>query len=71
MTQKVWGEHVFPFLGVLDPAVAQAIGVLSAAIAMLIISFTSYYFPRGHDRFDKEHHNDDDESRHHDDSERG
>lgn len=54
MTQKVWGEHMFPFLGVLDPAVAQAIGVLSAAIAMLIISFTSYYFPRGHDRFDED-----------------
>ena len=36
----------------LDPAAAQALVVLSAALAMLITRFTSYYFPKGSTRFD-------------------
>lgn len=44
----------------LDPAVSQAIATIAGAVSMLIISLTSYYFPRGHDRFDKE----DDKHRH-------
>jgi hypothetical protein len=36
----------------LDPAAAQALVVLAAALAMLITRFTSYYFPKGFTRFD-------------------
>lgn len=39
--------------GVLDPAIAQSLIVIAAAIAMLITRITSYYFPKGVTRFDK------------------
>ena len=37
----------------MDPAVAQAISAITGALVMLIIAATSYYFPRGVDRFDR------------------
>ena len=42
---------------VLDPALSQAIATLAGALAMLIISMASYYFPKDRSRFD----DDDDE----------
>jgi hypothetical protein len=42
----------------LDPAVTQAISLLSGALAMAIISIVSYYFPKGHDRFDRDDRDD-------------
>ena len=48
-------------IAVLDPAIAQAIATISGALAMLIISIASYYFPRGTDRFDHEKKDDDDD----------
>lgn len=47
------------FVAALDPALSQAIATLTGALAMLIISAASYYFPRGKDRFSKR--NDDSE----------
>lgn len=38
----------------MDPAIAQAISALTGALVMLIIAATSYYFPRGRDRFDNQ-----------------
>lgn len=43
---------------VLDPALSQAIATLAGALAMLIISMASYYFPKDRNRFDDD---DDDE----------
>lgn len=40
----------------MDPAVAQAIILLSSAISMGITAIIAYYFPRGHDRFDRDTH---------------
>ncbi|HPQ84266.1 MAG TPA: hypothetical protein PLQ14_07365 [Actinomycetota bacterium] len=39
----------------MDPAVAQAIILLSSAVSMAITAVVAYYFPRGSDRF---HRND-------------
>jgi hypothetical protein len=50
-------------IAVLDPAIAQAIATIAGAIAMLIISMASYYFPKDRDRFDED--NDDDDERPH------
>ena len=41
-------------IALLDPAISQAIATISGAIAMLIISYASYKFPRGKDRFDED-----------------
>ena len=38
------------------PAVVQAVSLISGAIAMAIVSIVSYYFPKGHDRFDEKRH---------------
>lgn len=50
-------------IAVLDPAISQAIASIAGALAMLIISIASYYFPRGTDRFDheKDRRDDDDD----------
>ncbi len=48
-------------LAALDPAIGQAIATISGALAMLIISYASYRFPKGKDRFDE---HDEEESKH-------
>ena len=48
-------------MGVIDPALGQALSILAGAIAMAIVSIVSYYFPKDHDRFDKYEHKDDDD----------
>lgn len=51
-------------MAVIDPVLGQALSILAGAIAMAIVSIVSYYFPKGHDRFDhkdKHRHDDDDE----------
>lgn len=42
-------------MAVIDPALGQALSILAGAIAMAIVSIVSYYFPKGHDRFDHHH----------------
>jgi len=41
-------------LAQLDPAISQAIATIAGALAMLIISMASYYFPKGRSRHDDE-----------------
>ena len=41
-------------LAELDPVLSQAISTLVGAIAMAIIAWSTYYFPRGHSRTDDE-----------------
>lgn len=43
-------------MAMIDPALGQALSILAGAIAMAIVSIVSYYFPKGHDRFDHHHH---------------
>lgn len=38
---------------VLDPAWAQAIIIISSAVAVALTAIVSYYFPRGATRFDQ------------------
>ena len=45
----------------MDPAIAQAIANISAAVVVLILAATAYYFPRGRTRFDKPRDKTDDE----------
>ena len=50
----------------IDPSLGQALSILAGAIAMAIVSIVSYYFPKGHDRFDHHRHvqdDDDDENK--------
>jgi hypothetical protein len=51
-------------VAVIDPVLGQALSILAGAVAMAIVSIVSYYFPKGHDRFDERErrHDDDDES---------
>ena len=37
----------------LDPAWNTALGSLSAAVSMAIITIVSYYFPKDHNKFDE------------------
>lgn len=37
----------------LDPAISTAIGSITAAISMAIITIVSYYFPKDHTKFDE------------------
>lgn len=46
----------------IDPALGQALSILAGAIAMAIVSIVSYYFPKGHDRFDHHHRVNEDEA---------
>lgn len=40
-------------MATIDPALGQALSILAGAVAMAIVSIVSYYFPKGHDRFDE------------------
>lgn len=41
-------------MAAIDPVLGQALSILAGAVAMAIVSIVSYYFPKGHDRFDHE-----------------
>ena len=45
-----WVKTIFADM---DPAVNTAIGSLTAAISMAIITIVSYYFPKDHSKFDE------------------
>lgn len=46
-------EWVKISLADLDPAISTAIGSITAAISMAIITIVSYYFPKDHSKFDE------------------
>ena len=46
-------EWVKVSLADLDPAINTAIGSITAAISMAIITIVSYYFPKDHTKFDE------------------
>ena len=50
-------------MAAIDPVLGQALSILAGAVAMAIVSIVSYYFPKGHDRFDavERRHDDDDD----------
>lgn len=53
-------------MAVIDPVLGQALSILAGAVAMAIVSIVSYYFPKGHDRFDRvekrRYHEEDDDA---------
>lgn len=46
-------EWASPMIADLDPAINTAIGSITAAISMAIITIVSYYFPKDHNKFDE------------------
>lgn len=49
MSVPKWAD----LLSDLDPAWNTALGSLSAAVSMAIITIVSYYFPKDHSKFDE------------------
>ncbi|HNI71174.1 MAG TPA: hypothetical protein PLO27_07620 [Marmoricola sp.] len=53
----------------LDPAISQAIATISGALAMLIISMASYYFPKGRSKHEDDMEEHDHKKHNHDQEE--